>query len=465
MRVIQTHEQADFDALASALGACLLDEHAVPLLPRRLNRNLRAFVTLYGPELPFVEIKDLPPDPIEAVTLVDTQSLNTLKGMNAETQVHVVDHHQLRDDLPESWTVRTAQVGACTTLFVEELHEHNGNLNTLYATLLLLGIYEDTGSLTYASTTARDVRAAAYLLEMGASLQIANKYLNPPLSATQRKVYDRLLAAAETRHIHGQKVIISRGSGEEMSEEISTVAHKLRDLLEPDALFLLVRTDEGIRLVARSTTDQIDVSKIAAYFGGGGHERAAAALMKEPRPAAHKGDEALERIYEQLLARLETDIEPPITVGQIMSRRPLLLSPETPVHKAAQLMQRYGYEGYPVVREGKVVGLLTRRAVDRALGHKLNLTAGSLMEAGEVTVQPRDSLEHLQSVMTGSGWGQVPVVDAKTNEIIGIVTRTDLLKTLTGALAVPGRQNLSSRLEAALPAARLGLLKEVALEA
>ncbi len=465
MRVIQTHEQADFDALASALGACLLDEHAIPLLPRRLNRNLRAFVTLYGPELPFVEIKDLPPDPIEAVTLVDTQSLNTLKGMNAETQVHVVDHHQLRDDLPESWTVRTAQVGACTTLFVEELHEHNGNLNTLYATLLLLGIYEDTGSLTYASTTARDVRVAAYLLEMGASLQIANKYLNPPLSVTQRKVYDRLLAAAETRHIHGQKVIISRGSGEEMSEEISTVAHKLRDLLEPDALFLLVRTNEGIRLVARSTTDQIDVSKIAAYFGGGGHERAAAALMKEPRPAAHKGDEALERIYEQLLARLEMDIEPPITVGQIMSRRPLLLSPETPVYKAAQLMQRYGYEGYPVVREGKVVGLLTRRAVDRALGHKLNLTAGSLMEAGEVTVQPRDSLEHLQSVMTGSGWGQVPVVDAKTNEIIGIVTRTDLLKTLTGALAVPGRQNLSSRLEAALPAARLGLLKEVALEA
>lgn len=465
MRVILTHEQADFDALASTLGAHLLDEHAIPVLPRRLNRNLRAFVTLYGPELPFVEIKDLPPDPIEAVTLVDTQSLNTLRGMSAETKVHVVDHHQLRDDLPESWTIRTVQVGACTTLFVEELHEHNGSLSTIYATMLLLGIYEDTGSLTYASTTARDVRAAAYLLELGASLQIANKYLNPPLSPAQRKVYDRLLAAAETHHIHGQKIIISRGSGEEMTEEISSVAHKLRDLLEPDALFLLVKTTEGIRLVARSTTDQIDVSKIAAYFGGGGHERAAAALVKEALPTEKESDKVLEQVYTQLLARLEADIEPPITVGQIMSRRPLLISPETPVQKAAQLMQRYGYEGYPVVRDGKVVGLLTRRAVDRAMGHKLNLTAGSLMEAGEVTVQPRDSLEHLQSVMTSSGWGQVPVIHPKTNEIIGIVTRTDLLKTLTGERVVPGRQNLAGRLEQALPPARLALLKTVASEA
>ncbi len=63
-----------------------------------------------------------------------------------------------------------------------------------------------------------------------------------------------------------------------------------------------------------------------------------------------------------------------------MSRRPQVLSPDTPVREAADLMQRYGYEGYPVVEDGHLVGLLTRRAVDRTMSHKLNLTIGAVME-------------------------------------------------------------------------------------
>ncbi len=203
MHVILTHEQADFDALGALLGAALLTEHAVPVLPRRTNRNVRAFLTLYGAELPFVEPRDLPEESIELITLVDTQSLITLKGMNQATRVHVVDHHQPRPDLDKTWTVTGDRVGACTTLLVENLREHNGILSVVQATLLLLGIYEDTGSLTYISTTPRDVRAAAYLLENGASRRIANEYLNPPLSPAQRQVYDRLASSAQTIQIAG----------------------------------------------------------------------------------------------------------------------------------------------------------------------------------------------------------------------------------------------------------------------
>ncbi len=186
MHLIMTHEQADFDAIAAMLAAHLLDEKAVPVLPRRTNRNVHAFLTLYGAELPFVDARDISVEPIERITLVDTQSLVTLKGTTSHTLVHVVDHHQVRPDLPPNWTISGERIGACTTLLVEDLHEHNGNLQMIEATLLLLGIYEDTGSLTYVSTTPRDVRAAALLLEMGASLRIAAEFLNPPLSANQR---------------------------------------------------------------------------------------------------------------------------------------------------------------------------------------------------------------------------------------------------------------------------------------
>jgi tRNA nucleotidyltransferase (CCA-adding enzyme) len=58
--------------------------------------------------------------------------------------------------------------------------------------------------------------------------------------------------------------------------------------------------------------------------------------------------------------------------------------------------------------------------------------------------------------------GQIPVVEEKGGKIIGIVTRTDLLKTLTQDAGYPGRQNLASRVESVLPSARLALLKAVA---
>ena len=463
MNIVMTHEQADLDALASLLAASLLQEHAVAILPRRMNRNVRAFVNLYGTELPFVDVRDLPSDHIDTVTLVDTQSLVTLKGMTAKTKVYVVDHHQPRPDLPENWNVSLEQVGACTTMLVENLRDHNGGISLVHASLLLLGIYEDTGSLTYASTTVRDVNAVAYLLEQGASLNLANSYLNPPLSSDQRLLYDRLLSSAENIQLHGQNIIVAVTDAEGMSEEISSVAHKLRDLIDPDALFLVVKTDEGIRLIARSTSDQIDVSAIAAHFGGGGHKRAAAALI-------HAGDlpqqgemPAPTQVYNELINILPNHILPAITVGQIMSRRPMLISPDTSAGQALQLMQRFGYEGYPVVQGNKVLGLLTRRAVDRALVHKLKINAASLMEAGEVFVNPQDALDLLQKIMSDTGWGQIPVVSPDNGEIIGIVTRTDLLKNLdqTGT-AIPGKKNFAEKLNKSMPPSRLWLLKTVA---
>jgi tRNA nucleotidyltransferase (CCA-adding enzyme) len=465
MHVILTHEQADFDAIAAMLGAALLNEGAFPVLPHRFNRNVHTFLNLYGPELPFIEARDLPGGAVSDITLVDTQSLVTLKGAGRNTMVTVVDHHAFRPDLPVDWKITGERLGACTTLFVEDIRRQNLTLTSMQATLLLLGIYEDTGSLIYAGTTPRDVLAVAYLLEQGASLRMAAKYLNPPLSGEQRELYDQFLASIEPHHINGQNIMITRAHAVGMTGEISSVAHKLRDLLEPDALFLLVNTDEGVRLVARSTTDTVNVASVATHFGGGGHERAAAALV-HPDLTKETLEIAQQRIYQELLELLPKVVKPSISVGHIMSKKPLLLSPDTTAEDALRLMQRYGYEGYPVVENGKVIGLLTRRTVDRALAHKLNLTAVSLMDAGEITVNVSDGLEKLQRLMASSGWGQVPVVQPGSGEVIGIVTRTDLLKSLAAEeTQLPGRQNLAERLEKALSPTRLAFLHFISVQA
>lgn len=456
MHIALTHEQADFDAIASLLGAYLFDETIIPVLPRRMNRNVRAYINLYGVDLPFIDPRDLPSGIIERVMLVDTQSMISLKGMTPTTKVHVVDHHPRREDLPSDWEATTEVTGATVTLFVEGLQERNGILNTVQATLLLLGIYEDTGSLTYTRTTPRDIHAAAYLLEHNASLQIAADFLNHPLSSNQQALYEQMSHSAETLHIHGYTIVIAQGDAQAVEEELSTVAHKMRDLLDPDGLFIIATTRGGVQLIARSTCDNIDVAKIAEYFGGGGHERASASLVK---------DQNIESVYAELRQILPSYVRPAITVSQIMSRSPQLLSPETPVGEAAHRMQRFGYEGYPVVKNGKVIGLLTRRAVDRALTHKLNLTAASLMDAGSHTVSPEDSIEHLQHIMTETGWGQIPVQHPESGRIIGIVTRTDVLKILTPQPKISGRLLLSERLENVLPTGRLALLKAVAMVA
>jgi tRNA nucleotidyltransferase (CCA-adding enzyme) len=459
MDIILTHEQADFDALAAMLAASLLAEESQPVLPNRVNRNVRKFINLYGAELPFVDARDLPAENIQQVTLVDTQSLVTLKGIHKNTQIHVVDHHQAKPDLSADWICKLEKLGATTTILVEMLMDRDVQLSNIQATLLLLGIYEDTGSLTYAGTTVRDVKAVVFLLEKGASLRIAAEYLNPALTVNQRALAEDLMQNATTLPILGKNILLSSADAATMDEEISSVAHKLRDLLDPDALFLIVQTKEGTRIIARSTSDEINVSRILIPFGGGGHERAASALLTRSN-LAHEN--TLQEITNKLTEEIKKNIRPPLTVHKIMSKKPLLLTPETTIAEADLLMQRYGYEGYPVVQEDKVVGLLTRRAVDRARNHKLKISVGSLMESGSYSLSPNQSLDQVQEMMASTGWGQIPVLDPETNKILGIVTRTDLLKNLT----YKDSNNLSAvkyadLIEKALPACRLALLRQI----
>ena len=463
MRLILTHEQADFDAVASVLGAYLNSPNSFAVMPRQLNRNVNIFLQTYKNDLPYIPYDDLPQENIESVLLVDTQSLATIKGLNQSTKYSVIDHHQHIKEIPSKWEMIETQTGACTTYLVEQIQLNQIDLSIIEATLLLLGIYEDTGSLTYTNTTARDAQAAAFLLNQGASLRIAADFLNPPLSDAQRGLLDELVKNVQSLSIYGQTILVSQANAEGHSEEISSIVHKMVDLLNPKALFVFVNTREGIRLVARSVTDQVNVAKIAAEFGGGGHVRAAAALI---HPTSQKNQQEYTReMVKNFIRDIPMLILPSTTVEQIMSRQPLLIHPDTSAKEAHQLMQQFGYEGYPVVKNNKVIGLLTRRAVDRALSHKLNLPAISLMEAGSVTVQPSDSLDELQYRMASSGWGQMPVVNGMTNEIIGIVTRTDLLKSLAGSNGVNDKVNLSAEMENTLSPTVLGLIKLVASQA
>jgi tRNA nucleotidyltransferase (CCA-adding enzyme) len=453
MEVILTHDNTDLDAIASMLAAKKLYPRAYAVVPRRPNRNVRDFLAFYWDELPFTRQEDLPRRRIERIVLVDTQSSAQLRGIRPDAELLIIDHHPLDRPLDQGALYRGGDTGATTTLLVEELHEQQFHPTPVEATLLLAGIYEDTGSLSYSTTTPRDVRCAAWLLEHGANLEVVNDFLHHPLTDLQLKLYDDLVEAAESIDVAGHTVIISTARCDRYVEEISTLAHKLRDLLDPDALFLLVAFDSRIQVVARSSVDAIDVGEIARELGGGGHAKAAAALISS-------GDLAEAR--RRLIELLDQHVRPLVTVRDIMSLGAVrTLSPDTTVAEAAEMMQRFGHEGFPVVDHGQLVGVLRRREIDRGMIHGLGNTPIALyMHKGAIHVSPDDSVQRLQQLMTEYELGQVPVLE--DGEIVGIVTRTDLLKLWSEPSQPVRAHQLATKLEQALPAELLKLNRQAA---
>ncbi len=416
-----------------------------------MNRNLEAFLAEYAEMLPFVRLDDLPKRRIDNVILVDTQTVQPIRGMSPPTSIQIIDHHPLGRELPSNYSFSGEVVGATSTLLVERLAEQGVALTPVEATLLTLGIYEDTGGLVYQTTTARDMRAAAWLLERGANLLVVDKFLNHPLTDEQRDLFQQLADNSQPYQFNGHSVIIASARVAKPVDEISTLTHKLRDLYEPDALFILVEMRDYIQLVARSSSEAVDVGKIASAFGGGGHNRAAAALVR---------DTPLWGVYESLVYHLQGAIRPSVTVGQIMSYgAPQTLEPSDTIAVAAERMRRYGFEGFPVVEDGRIVGMLTRREIDRALHHGLDKHLVSrYMRPGEVFVTPDDPVSELRRVMTEHDWGQVPVLDPDTDALLGIVTRTDLIKQWATP-TVRKAESLAGLMAETLPASLLDLLK------
>jgi tRNA nucleotidyltransferase (CCA-adding enzyme) len=137
------------------------------------------------------------------------------------------------------------------------------------------------------------------------------------------------------------------------------------------------------------------------------------------------------------------------------------LPPDTTVDAAAEEMLRYGFEGFPIVDgDGGILGVLSRREIDRARRLRLGaMPVSHYMTKGDIRVAPDDSVERLQQIMIQFGVGQVPVMRDK--EMLGVVTRTDLIKLWAAPPhQPPRRREIMQRIEAALPRPLLHLLRD-----
>jgi tRNA nucleotidyltransferase (CCA-adding enzyme) len=154
MRIVVGHANPDFDAYASTFAATKLYEGARGVYLGSQNANVRAFHNLHEEFLDFIDVKQIDPDEVEQVVMVDTRDPSRIAeigpiALRYDVSVIVYDHHPAQEGDITGAEDRSRDVGATTTIFVREMRDRGIELTVLEASLLLLGIHEDTGSLTY----------------------------------------------------------------------------------------------------------------------------------------------------------------------------------------------------------------------------------------------------------------------------------------------------------------------------
>jgi tRNA nucleotidyltransferase (CCA-adding enzyme) len=431
--VIATHGNTDFDAFGAMLAARRLYPGAVGALSGSLNRNVREFYRLHADELDLVEASRLRTDAIRRLIVVETVHASRLGeleqvALDEGVEKAVFDHHA--GDPPE-WAapehVVISEDGALTTTLVGILAEREIAVTALEATVFALGIHEDTGSLTYVSATQRDAEALAWCLRHGASQELLAQFLHAPLGEDERDLLAAILDGLEPHDVAGVEVLVAAVAWPRYVDGISNLAHKVVDVTDCKALVLLVEMDGRVFCVARSRTDEVDAGAIAELLGGGGHPQAASAISREAL------DDALVRLEQGLASAARR----PLTAGELMSTPARTIPPDETVARALVSCQRYAQSGILVAEDGRLVGVVAREDLDRAVAHGLSHAPVKAVMSGRAATAASDTpVGELQSLLAA---GNERVAVLESDRIAGVVTRSDVLRALGAETAPPER--------------------------
>lgn len=435
LEIITTHMNADFDAVASMIAAGKLYPNATMVFPGSQEKNLRNFfvqsmIYLFN----VAKVKDIDMEKVKRLILVDTRQADRIGPLekilkNENLEIHIYDHHpDAPGDLKGGLEVLSL-TGANASIMTEILDAKDIPLSPEEATVLALGIYEDTGAFTFRSTTTRDYLAAARLLEQGADLNVVAEMISRELTADQVALLYELIRSVQVHNISGIEIMITQATTEQYVDELAVLVHKMMDMQNMNVLFALVNMEGRIYMVARSRIPQVNVAEAAQEFGGGGHPSAAAATIKEM---------TMTQCTAKLLRTLSFTLGPVRTARDIMAYPVISVLPEGRLADARELMVRYDINVLLVVNnEGVIQGYISRQNVSKALYHGLpGYPVSEFMTTEFEVIEPEATFSDIQSLIVEQKQRIVPVV--QDGHAVGVITRTDLLNILTSETKVPG---------------------------
>lgn len=436
MEIIATHLGADFDAFASAYAARKLHPQAALFFPGSREESVRRMLEEGIVELAELRQKEIDPAALTRVILCDIRQRDRIGVVADWLEAHpgielwAYDHHPPSDsDLPVAGGRIDPEAGSTSTLMVEELRCRGIAVTASEATVLLAGIYEDTGSMTYATTGPRDLAAAAWLLESGGDLAVVRRFAVRRLDAVHLDVLQRMTTALEVHRIRGYRVGIVAVELGEYVDELAPLVNRCLEIFELPLLVALFGEEERVSLIARGDVAGLDLGEALAELEGGGHPTAASARLKGV---------TLVEARERLLALLSRALPPAARAADLMLAQPATVSEAATIEEAKRQLLTRRVNAAPVVdAAGRAAGAVTRQILDAALQHGMAARpVASVMTRELAWVDPQAPADEVSERMLA---GQHPrfilVGDPADGRPLGIVTRMQVVRHLHGRLS------------------------------
>ncbi len=483
---ITCHQNADFDALASLIGASLLYPGAMLIFPGTQEKALQQFYEdalrwLYG----FVPPREAELSQVERLVIVDARQAERIPHVRfllerPGVEIHIWDHHPCGEECIRAAEEHVEMLGSTCTLLVRALRERGIPLRCEEASLLGLGIYGDTGAFTYVSTTPEDFAAASWLLGQGMDLSLISGLVRHDLTREQLKALNELLESAELHDLAGVSLALASAYMDHYMSDFATLAPRFMDMQPCKVLFALGAMEDMVQVVARSQVESIDVGQVCAQLGGGGHRYAASASVR---------DKSLPELRDAILSLVSIQANPERTASTLMSSPVVGVRENSTLEQAESVMARYGLKAVPVQDSaGRCVGLLEYQLTVKALSHGLGAArVADYMQRAFQVVSRQAGLQALMDIIVGARQRLVPVVDAdagpdgelvsvdgqtpdalNTLPLTGVVTRTDLIRLFMddGEIRLPQprqkkerRRSLAGLMKSVLPGPCLTLLR------
>lgn len=287
---VLSHVNPDADAIGSTLGLV----HGLHALGKEAVAVLSDPVPEYARFLPGADaiLAALPEDGVDVLVCADAAGIDRLGKIYLENPRRFenspllnVDHHRTN---PLFGTVNYVDPHASSTseLSYRLLMALGASIGDSVASALLFGIVGDTGSFRNGATTPGSLATAAKLVMLGADTQRIAFQLFECKTFAAARLWGRIVSGVtldRKRHIvfglMTQEMVREEGAAVDAAEG---VAEYLRGIAEADVVMLLKETEDGNMRVSMRSRPQVDVSLIAAAFGGGGHRQAAGCTIPGP---------------------------------------------------------------------------------------------------------------------------------------------------------------------------------------
>lgn len=421
------HSNTDNDCLGSMVLIRYIYPKSILIKSTLVHPIAKNLYSLYADFLNLTSINDIPLEKIEKIVIVDTRTKARLKEyeslLKLPVEIEVWDHHTSDSFDIENAKLISLETGANASLIVSHLIKNSIKINPVDATIALTGIYADTGNFTHTNTKDIDFEAANYLIKNGADIKIATRKIKLLNHEGEISLFHKLLNNLIYKTIKDHYIILSYLELEMQFPGLSAIVEKVFEIENPDAYFAFfsfTKEEKGI-IIGRSKKEEININNVLYGLGGGGHIFAGSAKLK---------NEDIKKVFLSFKKSLEENITFAKKAKDIMTKKVDIIKDFWTVKEASLFLEAVNHTGAPVLdSNNNLVGFISLRDIMKARKvNQMNAPVSAYMHKKVITGTKDMTIEYIELLFQKYNIGHLPIVE--NNEIIGIVTRKDIIKYL-----------------------------------